>query len=175
MAGHAPLATPLSAAGMGRDRARGQPIGARVVVVARLAGGNVRATVNGHSLFGYPACVGVVGWSLDGAQPYRDGSGSTGDTVCASGGSVSSLAQMNARPTILILGAGLLLAVGAYCAAYFTKVSAHKELERSAAPELAWLKTEFKLTEPEFERVAKLDASYYPECREMCRRIAAKN
>jgi hypothetical protein len=79
------------------------------------------------------------------------------------------------RRTLLILIAGLLLAVGGFCAIYFAKVSSKPRLPANTAPELAWLKTEFKLGDAEFNRIAALHSAYYPECQEMCRRIAQKN
>lgn len=39
-------------------------------------------------------------------------------------------------------------------------------------PELAWLRTELKLTDFQFTQVSKLHAAYLPECAEMCKRIA---
>ena len=39
-------------------------------------------------------------------------------------------------------------------------------------PELAWLRSELKLTDSQFTQVSKLHAAYLPECAEMCQRIA---
>ena len=46
---------------------------------------------------------------------------------------------------------------------------------QSPEPELAWLKKEFRLSDAEFERIAKLHEGYMPRCAELCRRIAEKN
>jgi Heavy-metal resistance len=79
------------------------------------------------------------------------------------------------RRAPLILLVGLIGAVLGYCAVYFTRVAPHRELMQSPAPELAWLKKEYRLSDAEFERVSNLHASYLPRCEEMCRRIGAKN
>ena len=44
-----------------------------------------------------------------------------------------------------------------------------------AQPELAWLKTEFKLTDAEFQRLTKLHEAYLPQCAQRCARIAELN
>lgn len=41
-----------------------------------------------------------------------------------------------------------------------------------AMPELAWLRSELKLTEAQFLKVRELHVAYRPKCTEMCRRIA---
>ena len=71
----------------------------------------------------------------------------------------------------LIFLLGLLLAIAAYCAFYFSGTAERKKLLHSETPELAWLKTEFKLSDAEFTKVCQLHFSYTPHCEEMCRRI----
>lgn len=39
-------------------------------------------------------------------------------------------------------------------------------------PELAWVRTELKLTDEQFAKVSQLHADYRPRCEEMCRQIA---
>jgi D-mannonate dehydratase len=68
---------------------------------------------------------------------------------------------------ILILGAGL-------ATFYLTR---SKRMESAAAPyntlpELAWIRTDLGLTEPQYAKVADLHVSYSPECMKMCRQIA---
>ncbi len=75
----------------------------------------------------------------------------------------------------LIFGLGLILAGAAYCGFYFLGSAPKRDLMESPAPELAWLRTEFHLSEAEFERVSRLHSAYRPHCEERCRRIAAKN
>jgi predicted metalloendopeptidase len=69
----------------------------------------------------------------------------------------------------------LALGLCAYCGLYFAGTAAHRTMLESATPELAWLKKEFRLSDPEFKRIAELHAAYLPHCAEMCRRIDAKN
>ena len=81
--------------------------------------------------------------------------------------------MMRRRGMILIFG--LLLGVGAYAAFYFGATSGHRHMAHEPAAELLWLKSEFHLTDAEFQRVSDLHEAYLPQCREMCRKIAAKN
>ena len=76
---------------------------------------------------------------------------------------------------IVILAIGVLAAVAAYCAVYYSATKEHRHMLKSPAPELAWLKQEFQLGETEFERIAQLHQAYMPSCAEFCQRIAAKN
>jgi Spy/CpxP family protein refolding chaperone len=78
------------------------------------------------------------------------------------------------RPTIVLL-AGLLAAVAGYCGLFFHGTKEQREMLRSAAPELSWLKKEFDLGDAEFEQIARLHERYLPRCEELCQRIAAKN
>ena len=48
-------------------------------------------------------------------------------------------------------------------------------MHHGPAPELAWLKTEFNISEGEFERVEDLHRTYLRECEERCRRIDEVN
>ena len=45
----------------------------------------------------------------------------------------------------------------------------------STKPELAWLKSEFNLSDVEFKRICDLHAAYMPRCAEMCRRVDQQN
>jgi len=78
------------------------------------------------------------------------------------------------RPALILIG-GLALATAAYCAVYFTGTVRHRELLENNRPELAWLKDEFHLGDAEFKRITELHDAYLPQCKEMCRRIDAKN
>jgi hypothetical protein len=75
----------------------------------------------------------------------------------------------------MILVAGLFLAIGAYGALYFSGTARHRQMIHEPASELLWLRSEFKLNDLEFKRISDLHDAYLPRCREMCRRIAAKN
>lgn len=74
----------------------------------------------------------------------------------------------------IILLAGLAAGLLAYACLYFTG-SGRGSNTAGTAPELAWLKSEFRLSEEQFARVAELHAAYRPTCAEMCRRIDEKN
>ena len=78
------------------------------------------------------------------------------------------------KRTWLILAAGLLLAVVSYGAFYFGATARDRCLLNDQAPELAWLKQEYNLSDAEFKRVVELHSAYEPRCAEMCRRIATK-
>lgn len=79
------------------------------------------------------------------------------------------------KRAITILGFGLLAAVVAYCAVFYSSTASQRQLTTSSAPELSWLKTEFDLSDAEFDRISKLHVAYQPHCKEMCRRIDEQN
>jgi hypothetical protein len=77
--------------------------------------------------------------------------------------------------TSVILLLGLLVAVGGYCARYFSKTAAARAIEASDSPELSWLKEEFDLSDAEFARIRGLHGAYLPGCATMCAKIATVN
>jgi hypothetical protein len=79
------------------------------------------------------------------------------------------------RRSGLILLAGIILAIAAYCGLYRIGTAKQREVLQSSVPELAWLKKEFSLGDEEFDRISRLHAAYRPHCAEMCRRIDATN
>ena len=78
------------------------------------------------------------------------------------------------RAAMIVIG-GLLAAAAGYSALYYRVTKEHREIMRSASPELMWLKKEFRLGDTEFDRVVKLHEGYLSGCAEICRRIAQKN
>jgi hypothetical protein len=79
------------------------------------------------------------------------------------------------RPWFILIG-GLLLALLAYGASYhFASSNSACCLLDKPAPELAWLQTEFHLSDAEFARVQKLHEQYQAGCAERCALIDAKN
>jgi hypothetical protein len=60
-------------------------------------------------------------------------------------------------------------------AACFSIASCAKQRGPVASDDLAWLCSEFHLSEPELSRVRALHAGYLPKCDAMCARIAARN
>jgi Spy/CpxP family protein refolding chaperone len=79
------------------------------------------------------------------------------------------------KRAVVIVIAGLLAAVASYWALYYSGTKTQREIMESPAPELAWLKNEFRLGDAEFERIVRLHEGYMPRCAEFCRRIAEKN
>jgi hypothetical protein len=79
------------------------------------------------------------------------------------------------RRGMIILLLGLAGAALAYCCVYLAGTATPRALMQSAQPELAWLKHEFNLSDPEFARIARLHAGYLPRCEERCRRIEQLN
>jgi hypothetical protein len=70
----------------------------------------------------------------------------------------------------------LLVAVIAGLAAFFWMRS-YQRPERNGVmldsmPELAWLRTDLKLSEQQFAEVSRLHAAYRPQCEKMCMEIA---
>jgi hypothetical protein len=77
--------------------------------------------------------------------------------------------------SIAILAAGLIVGAAAYFCLYFAGTSSRREMLHSQTPELLWLKSEFNLSDAEFERISRLHHGYLPQCAEMCARVEAKN
>ncbi len=76
---------------------------------------------------------------------------------------------------LVILVLGLVLGTAAFAAFYYLGTASCRDLMREPQPELAWLKKEFKLSDSEFERVARLHAAYLPQCAARCQRIEELN
>ncbi|MGA2555832.1 MAG: periplasmic heavy metal sensor [Verrucomicrobiota bacterium] len=79
------------------------------------------------------------------------------------------------RRGLTIFCCGLAAAGLAYAAIYFCATARLRAAGHADAPELLWLKEEFKLGDAEYKRISELHAGYLPRCQEMCGRIAAKN
>ncbi len=79
------------------------------------------------------------------------------------------------RRGFLILSLGLIAAIASYYSIYLAGTSGPRTLLQSRQPELAWLKQEFQLSEPEFARLSQLHNAYQPQCRERCRLIRQMN
>jgi Spy/CpxP family protein refolding chaperone len=72
--------------------------------------------------------------------------------------------------TVALMLAGLFIAATAYWGGM--RIS---HLQRSGgADELAWLRTEFHLTDAEMQRIRALHEGYRPRCQAMCDQIMAK-
>ena len=75
------------------------------------------------------------------------------------------------KKPVLVLLAVLAVATASYFVSYY---SATREARRQLAntDNMAWLRTEFALTDEQASAIAKLQADYEPRCMEMCDRIA---
>src|SRR6266853_902061 len=78
------------------------------------------------------------------------------------------------RSWLILLG-GLVAGLLAYTCFYLHATSVQRTMEQSSHPELAWLKTEYHLTEPQFAQVVQLHDAYLPKCAAMCGRIDEQN
>lgn len=74
------------------------------------------------------------------------------------------------KPFLIIL---LLLLAGAaaFCLTHSFRTAEPKAALLNKMPELAWVRSELKLTDEQFAKVSELHAAYRPKCEEMCRRI----
>ena len=72
---------------------------------------------------------------------------------------------------LIILGIALIAGVAAFCGMHSRKLAERQALMRDCLPELAWVRTDLKLTDLELVKVTALHTDYLPKCKEMCRRI----
>jgi hypothetical protein len=79
------------------------------------------------------------------------------------------------KRSLAILIAGIALAAAGYLCVYYAGTAGHASMERSPAPELAWLKEEFHLSDLDFARLARMHDEYLAGCSERCRLIDEKN
>lgn len=77
------------------------------------------------------------------------------------------------RSLVILLGA-LALGAAIFGGAYFASQRACMMCQTATTDKLAWLQTEFHLSDVEMARVRKLHADYEPQCMEMCAQVAAK-
>jgi len=76
---------------------------------------------------------------------------------------------------LLILLLGLLAGATTSFVVYRVCTASHRAMLEESAPELAWLKKEFKLSDAEFSRISELHSAYLPQCHERCQIIEAEN
>jgi len=76
---------------------------------------------------------------------------------------------------LLVLVAGLAAAVLGYCGIYYAGTAKYCCPAPGSAPELAWLKQEFHLSDAEFARISAMHEQYLAGCAERCRHIDMKN
>ena len=70
---------------------------------------------------------------------------------------------------------GILVAFVAYLAVFQLGTSKYQITKIQEKPELVWLKTEFGLSDDEYNRISDLHNAYLPKCEEMCMLVAGKN
>jgi hypothetical protein len=76
---------------------------------------------------------------------------------------------------VLLLLVAMVAGMTAFCVMRWHKGEGHSHhsgVALDAMPELAWLRTELKLSDEQFAKVKELHAAYRPKCVEMCRRIS---
>jgi Spy/CpxP family protein refolding chaperone len=74
-----------------------------------------------------------------------------------------------------IIIVGLTVAFAGYACVYLLCTGKQHSIEKKDGASLAWLQTEYHLTDAQFARVRKLHDAYQPKCMAMCRQIDAKN
>src|SRR6266404_1119980 len=74
-----------------------------------------------------------------------------------------------------ILIGGVVLAVAGYFCFYFVCTANYHSIQHCPEPELAWLKSEFHLSDTDFKRVAQMHEAYLAGCAERCRLIDEKS
>jgi hypothetical protein len=80
------------------------------------------------------------------------------------------------KRSILILIGGLILGALAYAGMYRAETAGSCcRVDQTQAPELAWLRQEFRLSDAEFARVSELHEQYLAGCAERCHQIDLKN
>ncbi len=75
----------------------------------------------------------------------------------------------------LFLLLGVVLCGAAFTGSYYFGTAGGRDMMKDPQPELAWLKTEFHLSDAEFARISALHNAYLPECAERCRHIEELN
>lgn len=73
---------------------------------------------------------------------------------------------------LLILAVAILAGILAFFVTRGQPPTAGDSLLLDSLPELAWLRTDLKLTDEQFAKVGDLHRAYRPVCAEMCRNIA---
>ena len=77
------------------------------------------------------------------------------------------------RSLFILLGA-LALGSAIFAGSYFASQRTCIMCKTQATDDLAWLRTEFHLSDAEMARIRQLHEGYLPKCAEMCAKIAAK-
>ena len=79
------------------------------------------------------------------------------------------------RRSLFLSVAVMIVAGGVFAAGHFAANRMRVAQAHQQTDELAWLRTEFGLSETELMKVRTLHEAYRPECARMCARIATAN
>jgi hypothetical protein len=74
---------------------------------------------------------------------------------------------------LLFLVLALAAGISAFCITRSHRQAAHSEVLLDSMPELAWLRSELKLSDDQFAKASELHVAYRPACATMCRNITA--
>lgn len=75
------------------------------------------------------------------------------------------------KKPLLVLLLLVLAGAAAFCLTHSVKTAERKSALLDHMPELAWVRSELKLTDEQFAKVSELHAAYRPKCEAMCQRI----
>ena len=73
---------------------------------------------------------------------------------------------------LILMALAITAGVVAFCFTRSHQMAERRELRLDAMPELAWVRTDLKLTDEQFAKVSELHVAYRPRCVDMCRRIS---
>ena len=73
---------------------------------------------------------------------------------------------------LILMALAITAGVVAFCFTRSHQMAERRELRLDAMPELAWVRTDLKLTDEQFAKVSDLHAAYRPKCTDMCRLIS---
>ena len=76
------------------------------------------------------------------------------------------------KRALILLAIAVVAGVAAFCFTRSHKMAERQELRLDAMPELAWIRTDLKLSDEQFAKVSELHSAYRPRCMEMCGRIS---
>ena len=82
---------------------------------------------------------------------------------------------MNRARGLVILLVAVVIAITGYAIYYGSATAKAKAMLREPAGEMEWLRREFRLSDAQFERIAKMHREYAPACAVMCAKIARSN
>ncbi len=73
---------------------------------------------------------------------------------------------------LLIVALALVAGAVAFWSMRSSRMAGHHDVRLDSMPELAWVRSDLKLTDEQLAKVTQLHAAYRPKCVDMCDRIA---